>query len=377
MNICLTANTDWYLWNFRRELAQALRAQGHSVCMVCPPGEYARRLEADGFTVRTFTAPVHGFSLIGNLRALREITAAYAGLEPDLVHLFTPACVLLGSIAARRCGITRVVAALTGLGHVFTSNSLNALALRPLLRRLFRRQLSSPGTAVIFQNQHDLDELVAAGVVDAGRCHLVRGSGVDPERFRPRELPRDDDEIRILFASRLLREKGIDELLQAFGELRGDFPQARLWIAGSAYAPNPTSLSETDIAMLGERPGVRCLGQVEDVAALLREVDVVALPSYREGTPKILLEAAAAGLPIVATDIPGCHGVVVHGANGLLVPVRSVAALAKALTRLCDDPELRLRMGRRGRDIAVSQFSSERVIRETLAVYAKLADSPA
>ena len=375
VHITLTANTDWYLYNFRRDLARAAVDAGHTVSLVCPGGPYVGRLRDDGFEVRTYTVPGDSFSLSGNRRSLADIRNAYRELEPDLVHLHTPICVLLGSLAGTELRIPYRVAALTGLGHVFTSDSLKARVVRPGLRHLFRRELTRPGTAVIFQNEADRAELVQARVVEASRTHLVRGSGVDLERFQPRTRSAEASAAaagqgpRILFASRLLREKGIGELVEAFRAVRRNVPGAELWIAGEPYRPNPTSLDERDVAALGEVPGVRLLGQVEDMPALLAQVDIVALPSWREGTPKILLEAAACGLPIVATDIPGCRGVVEEGASGFLVPVRDVDALARALSALVADPALRESFGRRGRGIVERGFSTAQVNRATLAVY--------
>ncbi len=377
MHITLTANTDWYLFNFRRDLARAAVTAGHTVSLVCPGGPYAERLQGEGFEVRTYTVPGDSFSLAGNRRSLAEITAAYRELSPDLVHLHTPICVLLGSLAGSKLQVPYRVAALTGLGHVFTSESLKARMVRPGLRHVFRRELARPGTAVIFQNESDRAELVQARVVEASRTHLVRGSGVDIDRFRPRSEEESasrtsDGPLRILFASRLLREKGIEELVAAFQAVRAEHPDAELWIAGEPYRPNPTSLNDSEVAALGQIPGVRVLGQVEDMPGLLAQVDIVALPSWREGTPKILLEAAACGLPIVATDIPGCQGVVEAGESGFLVPVRDVDALSQALKALVTDPERRLAFGRRGREIVERGFSTTEVNRATLAVYDQL-----
>lgn len=378
MHITLTANTDWYLYNFRLDLARAVRDAGHQVSMVCPPGEYVDRLRDHGFRVRTFTAPAEGFSLSGNQRALKEITKAYRALRPELVHLFTPVCVLLGSIAARRCRVPYRVAALTGLGHAFTSKGVKARVARPALRWLFRRELQRPGTAVVFQNGADRDELVAAGIVDSERCHLVRGSGVDTDVFRPQRASREAGQgIRILFASRLLREKGLEALLAAFSLVRTRHPDAVLSIAGEVYPPNPSSFTAAEVGGWARRPGVELLGHVADMPALLGRVDIVALPSWREGTPRILLEAAACGLPIVATDIPGCHGIVRDGENGFLVPVRSVEPLAECLSKLAGDAALREGFGVRGRDIALNGFSSKQVVEETLAVYQGLVGKPA
>jgi glycosyltransferase involved in cell wall biosynthesis len=371
-SICFTANTDWYLYNFRLDLARAAVRAGHTVSMVCPPGEYVSRLRAEGFEVRTFPAPSDGFSLKQNLAALRVITKDYKDLQPDLVHLFTPVCVLLGSLAAWRTNVPNTVAALTGLGHVFTTDSARARLVRPMMRFLFRWLLRRKGTAVIFQNVSDHAELIDAGIVDAERCHLVRGSGVDTHRFCPRAKPRPDDEVRILFASRLLGEKGITELLQAFEQIHAHLPNTRLWVAGDIYPPNPSSLTVDKVQALAMLPGVTFLGHVEDMPELLAQVDIVALPSWREGTPKILLEAAACGLPIVTTDIPGCQGLVEDGCSGFLVPVRDTSTLAGCLATMCTDPAKRLQFGTRGRQIVVEGFSSQKVIADTLAIYREL-----
>lgn len=365
--------------------------------MVCPDGPYVPRLRDAGFAVETFSAPTDGFSLGGNRRALAGIVGAYRALSPDLVHLFTPICVMLGCIAARRLRVAYRVAALTGLGHVFTSDSLKARVVRPGLKWVFRRELGWPGTAVVFQNEGDRDELIAAGVVAAERCHLIRGSGVDVDRFRPRDRSAEatdekakqaaeiaigesapsetgvsGDRVVLLFASRLLKEKGLTELVEAFRRVRRAHPLAELWIAGERYSPNPTSLGKREVAALARAKGVRMLGHVEDMPGLLAQADIVALPSYREGTPKILLEAAACGLPIVATDIPGCQGVVEEGESGFLVPVQSIVPLAERLGQLVGDAALRARFGQRAREIAVDGFSMERVVGETLGVYAGL-----
>ena len=215
-------------------------------------------------------------------------------------------------------------------------------------------------------------ELIEAGVVDGRICHLIRGSGVDVEQFRPVEGQRADDEIRVFFASRLIAEKGINELLAAMERVRTSQPEAVLWIAGEPYAQNPTSLTAQDLERLEALPWVRTFGHVDDVERLLAQVDIVALPSYREGTPKILLEAAACGLPIVATDIAGCRGVVEQGVNGNLVPVRAVKPLAKAIGRLCADADARQRMGSKGRRIILEGFSSEIVVGRTLGVYGEV-----
>ena len=215
----------------------------------------------------------------------------------------------------------------------------------------------------------------------------MRGSGVDVEKFKPvageQEPGKGSERIlnpaigngpRILFASRLLGEKGVRELVEAFEIVRGQVPDAELWIAGKVYPPNPTSLSAADVENLALQPGIRMLGHVDYMVSIFGQVDIVALPSYREGTPKVLLEAAACGLPIVATDIPGCRGVVVDGESGYLVPVKSIEQLAARLLDLAQDQALRERFGERGRKLVMEGFSKERVIADTTAVYDTLAE---
>ena len=192
------------------------------------------------------------------------------------------------------------------------------------------------------------------------------------EKFRPSWEIREDYEIRIFFASRLIAEKGINQLVEAMERVVAAHPNAVLWIAGEPYAQNPTSLTVGDIERLGTLSWVKLFGHVDDVDCLLGQVDIVALPSYREGTPKILLEAAACGLPIVATDIAGCRGVVDDGINGFLVPVKDSEVLGQRIEQLCEDAGLRKEMGAKGREIIVDGFSSEIVVSRTMAVYEEL-----
>lgn len=372
MKTCLVANTDWYLANFRLNLATALHDRGHEVHCIAPAGKYLDLLGEKGFHTHPLKLGSDSFSPLENRQTQNHLSTLYAEIQPDLVHHFTPRCVVLGSLAASKADVPLVINALTGLGHLFTSESFKAKAARPVIRRLLRDQLNRPGRAVIFQNEYDRDELVEAGIAQAEFCHVIRGSGVDTEAFRPRVEERADDEVRVLFASRLIAEKGITELVAAMSIVFEEFPNARLWVAGEAYEQNPTSLTPEDIAAIGRMPFAKYLGHRDDMADILAEVDIVALPTYREGTPKILLEAGACGLPIVATDVPGCRGVVKDGFSGYLVPVRTVEPVTRAIRRLCGDAERRHRMGARGREIIEAGFSSEIVVARTLAIYDQL-----
>ena len=371
--ILLFANTDWYLYNFRCSLAQRLRAEGWEVVLISPPGEYGAKLKALGFRWIPFdfaTGSINPFVEIG---VLRRLIALYRTERPDLVHHFTIKCVLYGSLAARLMGGIPVVNAVTGLGHIFTDSGLKATLLRPLVKGLYRFVMGAVRSRVIFQNNEDLNFFTSIGLVDPERTHLIRGSGVNCARFSPLPHPATDAvPVKILFASRLLREKGIYELLAAARIIRQRDVRVEFLLAGNIYPGNPSSLTSKEIVAIKEDGIVNCLGHVDDMLPLLAKVDIVVLPSYREGTPRILIEAAAMAIPIVATDIAGCRGLVQDGINGLLVPIKDAPALAAALQRLIADRALRLEMGVAGRRIVMAEFDEKIVLEKTLAIYRRL-----
>jgi glycosyltransferase involved in cell wall biosynthesis len=232
-----------------------------------------------------------------------------------------------------------------------------AFVLKALLRRSLKQGL------VIVQNPDDAEALARMGV-DRARIRLIPGAGVDTERFSPR--PEPEGVPVVMLASRLLWDKGVGEFVEAARRLKG---RGRFVLVGAPDPHNPASVTEADLRAWREEGVIEWWGAQEDMPATLNAAHIICLPSYREGMPKVLLEAMACGRPVVTTDAPGCRDCVADGDNGLLVPVRDAQALAVAIERLLDDAALRRRMGQRGRERAVAEFSQERVIAETLAVY--------
>lgn len=364
----LFANTDWYLYNFRLPLARALRAAGYRVHLVSPPGPYAARLAIEGFEWHEFDFARRGINPFGEAMTVARLVTLYRRIRPTHCHHFTIKCVLYGSFAARLSGVTKTINAITGLGHVFVSESHRIGLLRRPILWLYRFCLG--GTDVIFQNEDDREAFAEAGVLRGARTHLIRGSGVDVARFRPDPVRRfDRTPVSILFASRLLWEKGLAELVEAAGILSARKLDAVVRVAGAPDPGNPSAVPHATLDKWRALPNVEFLGHREDVDRLLEQADIVVLPSYREGTPRILLEAAAAGLPLIATDVPGCREVVLHNDNGILVPAGDAKALADALERLALDSVARKRMGARSREIACDAFDQERVLASTLAIY--------
>lgn len=365
MKALLFANTDWYLYNFRLPLAKALRAKGYDVVLLSPPGAYADSLAKEGFRWMAFPLP-RGANPLSELRALWRLVRLYRAERPELAHHFTIKCVLYGGIAARGAGVRAIVSSVTGLGHVFVTDSWRNRLLRPIVSLVYRYVFAR--SRIIFQNPDDLGDFLRLALVDKSHSHLIRGSGVDTEFFRPAAGARSERSPTVLMAARLLQEKGVREFVEAAAIVRGRFPQARFLLAGDSDPGNPSSIEPGVIAQWQGKGDVSFLGHRSDIRDLIWNADLAVLPSYREGMPKSLLEAAACGLPLVASDVPGCREIVSHNVNGLLVPPRDSRLLAEAIIELLGDRDRREAMGRRSRDMA-REFSLDRVVRETMRVY--------
>ncbi len=371
MKVLFFANTDWYLHNFRLGLARYLREQGADVAMMSPPGEYGPRIEAAGF--RWFPLPMDRRSLnaASELRLLRRILEILRAETPDVIHNFTIKCVVYGSLAARRAGIGRRINAVTGLGHVFVSDSPRARLLRAPVKSLLKLALAGSESRLVVQNPDDQRLFLELGLIKGERIQLIRGSGVDTARFAPFQRDRGSP-FRVLLASRLLWEKGTREYVDAAARLQARAGEVEFLLAGSSDPGNPSAVPDEDIAQWNDAGLIKVLGHMDDMDRLMRTVDLVVLPSYREGVPRGLIEAAAMGLPIVTTDAPGCREIVEDGVNGFLVPVRDAMALSEKIEHLLDHPDLCQQFGAAGRKMVLHEFDEQIVFRETYAVYREL-----
>lgn len=362
--ILLFANTDWYLYNFRLGLAERLRRLGCEVVLAAPDGKYRDRIVEAGFRYECVNFSVQSMEIREQINLYRRISKVIADVRPDLVHHFTIKCILFGGLAASRQQIPSVHS-VTGLGHLFVSNQMRARVLRRLVVPLYRYLFHDRRSRVIFQNCEDRDHLARATRMRKDQFTLIRGSGADCNKFVPSRVDRSP--CKVLFASRLLHEKGVFELLRATDQLKADGVEFQLIVAGEPYPGNPSSLTESEIGRV--KDVAQYLGHVDDMPSLLEKTDIVVLPSHHEGTPRILLEAGAAGKPLIATDIAGCRGVVVPGRNGYLVPVGSVLELSNSLRELIENPLRRIAFGKESRQIVLENFSEESVIERTIEVY--------
>jgi glycosyltransferase involved in cell wall biosynthesis len=303
-------------------------------------------------------------------RSLVQLRALYRSEKPDLVHHVALKPVIYGSIAARHAHVKGTVNALMGLGWIFSSDSPKARALRPLVRTALRYALTGPGRRVIVQNQDDAELLINQGLARADAIRLIRGSGVDPAKYAATAPP--PGVPLVVLPARMLADKGIVEFMQAAAMLKGEGVEARFVLVGQPDPVNPAAVAPEVIERFVRAGHVEYWGWREDMARVFSDASLVCLPSYREGLPKALLEAAASARAIVAADVPGCREIVRPGENGWLVPARDAAALATALKEAIAQPDVRARYGAAGRRIVEREFSLGAVIEQTLAVYREL-----
>jgi glycosyltransferase involved in cell wall biosynthesis len=361
---------DWYFCSHRLPLAVAARAAGYEVAVATRVSVHAEQICAAGLQLVPLGLSRRGQNPLRELGSVAEIVRVYRRVRPDIVHHVALKPVLYGSLAARFSRVPAVVNALAGLGYVFSSADLKARVLRPVVRAAYHLLLDGSNRRLIVQNPDDRDLFSRDGLVDPSRIHLIRGSGVELSRFAA--APEPDGLPLVVLPARMLRDKGVEEFVAAARSLKQQGIGARFALVGDPDAENPAAIDEATLRRWHREGVVEYWGWREDMTAVLRECHLVCLPSYREGLPKALIEAAASARAIVTCDVPGCRDVVTEGENGLLVPPRDSAALANALRRLIVDPQLRARMGARGRQRAVAEFSVERVIADTLSLYRQL-----
>jgi glycosyltransferase involved in cell wall biosynthesis len=364
---------DWYFLSHRLPIARAARRAGYEVWVATRINkeEDAERIRAEGLHLAPINMQRSSLRLDHQVQAVVELVRLYRHLRPDIVHHVAMQPVVYGTLAAQLARVPAVVNAMAGLGFIFASASLRARFLRVAVRMAFRFVLRRRNSRFILQNPDDLRLFVEQRLVAADRLTMIRGSGVDIDHFQP--LPEPNGKPAVALVARMLRDKGAGVLVEAARLLRERGQDVRVILAGGLDRLNPNCLDEQEIRAWEKESLVEWWGEVADVRQVWKQAHVAALPTfYGEGLPKSLLEAAACCRPLLATDWPGCREIVRHGENGLLVPVHDSKALAEALQNLLDDSARRFRMGTRGREIVVDEFTEERVIAETLALYGEL-----
>ncbi|HEX4417962.1 MAG TPA: glycosyltransferase family 4 protein [Kofleriaceae bacterium] len=367
------------LIKFRGPLLAAMVARGHEVVAIAPAehseqlggspavphGGVAEKLAAMGVAFEAIELERTGLDPVADARAIRGLVRRLRELGPELVLGYTIKPVIYGSVAARLAGVPRRAAMITGMGSALTSErTVKQRLVAATARTLYRVGLAQCQT-VIFQNTDDRDELRRLGVLPPdARVAIVRGSGVDLAYYAPRPLP--DGPPVFIFVGRLLRDKGIAEYVAAARKVRARYPAARFQIVGW-LDPNPESLTQRDLDALVANGVIEYLGAPDDVRPALGAAHVLVLPSYREGTPRSVLEAMSMARAVITTTAPGCRDTVIDGDSGLLVPVRDPDSLAAAMIRLLESPPLLARLAAAGHARAVALYDARLVASSVLA----------
>ena len=365
--VLYVVNDAPFFLSHRLPLALAAQAAGYEVHVATPDSPMAATIQKYGLRFHPVRISRSSARLWREVQSVQALLYLYRHLQPDLVHHVTIKPVLYGGIAARLAGVPAVVQAVSGLGHLFIDQGAAASLLRRVATRLYRLSFGHRNLRVIFQNPDDRALMEKLQLIAPSNSVLIRGSGVDMSLFEPQ--PENEGEPVVVFAARMLWTKGVGEFVDAARQLREQKVTARFILVGDSDPGNPSAVPVWQLEEWHNSGVVEWWGMCSDMARVFADAHVVCLPSYREGLPKVLIEAAACGRPIVTTDVPGCREVVRHEENGLLVPPRDSMALGAALRRLILSPALRDFLGKRGREIAVAEFSLDRVVEETLAVY--------
>ncbi len=363
---------DWTFWEIRRDLAGAARDAGYEVLIATRVTDHAERIRREGFQLVPIMMLRESRNPLRELLTFLELVRVYRRVSPQIVQHVAMKPVLYGSFAAWMTRIPAVINVFGGLGYAFTDRPQKASVLRTFLQRGLRWAIALSRSVVVVQNPDDRDVFLQENVVTSSQVRLIAGSGVDINRFVPVDPPAGDPIVMLV--GRMLWDKGVAEFADAMVRLKQRDVRARFVLVGRCDQGNPTAIAEAQLQRWIQDHGIEWWGHREDMPTVLGAATLVVLPSYREGLPKVLLEAAACGKALIATDVPGCREVVQHQKTGLLVPVRDPVALADAITHLLSNHELRTAMGVSGREFVMREHSKEKIGRHFLDLYREQLD---
>lgn len=359
---------DWF-WSHRLPLAKGALEDGYDVTVGVTGASGDSNLTRAGFHGAELPASDEGFLPLTILKTIGAIHTMIKQHQPDVVHAITIKYAFMTGLAGLLHKNIKMTHTVAGLGYLFSGEGVKPKMLRFAIGPFMKLAFNRANTKIIFQNPDDRDIFIRRGFVRPERAFLIKGSGVDVSQFSYRPEPSNDIPV-VVMPTRLVHDKGVAVFIEAARLLKSRGIQAVFQIAGGETHNNPLAISRAEMEQMVADGAALWLGRVDDMPGLLAACNLVVYPSYyREGIPKVLLEAAATGRAIITTDHPGCREAVSHGGNGLLVPVRDTKATADAIETLLNDHEKRKAMGRNSRELAENQFATDHIVRQTLAVY--------
>ncbi len=371
--LLFVVNVDTFFISHRLPIALKAIKQGYEVHLLCAI------TDTDNYELlKSYKLIIHPISISRSGKNLfREFFTIFSfykyikSINPDLLHLVSIKPVIYGGIVARILNVPSVLSAISGLGFLFVkSPSFRTRSLRYVVLFLYRMAINHPNQQVLFQNQTDRNELVKKVGLDKNKTQLIRGSGVNLSCYPAK--PEIDGVPVVVMASRLLKDKGVNEFVDAARCLLSRGVNANFWLAGNPDPENPSSITVEAFEGWKRENIVDCLGFKTNIAELFSKSHIVVLPSYREGLPKVLIEAAACGRAVITTDVPGCRDAIESDVTGLLIPARDAKALADTIEDLIQNPNKRRCLGQAGRKLAEKEFTIEKIVDAHMKIYEEL-----
>lgn len=370
MKIIYLVNVDWFFLSHRLPIALEALKTGAEVWVITANTGRKEEIESYGFKVVDFPFSRRGTNLFAEILKLPLLYKLYKKIKPDLVHHVTIKPVIYGSLVARLLKNIKVVNAITGMGFAFSEDE-KATKISTLVKKAYRIALNNKNVRVIFQNEKDLEVFLNEKLIEKDQATLIRGSGVNCSLFKP--SPKNSNEKIVLLASRMIWDKGIKEFVEAAKIVKKQVPEVQFVLAGTADEGNPNVVPEETLYEWNKEGNVKWIGHVENMIELIQNSTIVTLPTYYpEGVPKILIESASTGKPIITTDRPGCNDIVKDGENGILIPERDSVALANAIISLINNPIKMEEFGKRGREMVLEEYSEDIVVSKTIDLYGLL-----
>lgn len=356
MHILMTVNAAWNIWNFRRAVVRALIGKGHDVTVLAPLDDSVAELEALGCRTLPLAMNAKGLNPLEGLRLVSAFKRTFKTEKPDIVLSYTIKNNLFGAMAAKPLGIP-FVPNVTGLGTAFLSGG----ALEKIAEILYRRAFAKL-PIIFFQNEDDEALFVSRALVTSKQAHRLPGSGIDLQHYEAKAIPRKKTPAFLLIA-RLLRDKGVNEFVEAARQIKSERPDVKFQLLGAIGSENRSAIPASTVDAWVAEGVVDYLGTAKDVRPVIEAANCVVLPSYREGAPRTLIEAAAMARPLITTDVPGCRSVVDDGENGFLCHVRDSRNLADAIAKfLALSTEQQKEMGKAGRAKMAREFDEQIVV---------------
>lgn len=362
--IILYANTAWYLYNFRLALIKLLIERGYDIVLIAPYDKYVKKLEDNDIRVITIDMDRSNLNPISEARVVSSLVKIIRRESPDVIFNFTIKCAVYGSLAARLSGVKRRINAIAGLGSVFSSDKKSLTLLKPFVILLLKLTLLGKYSKIILQNPDDVNLFLKKLNMPESLIVLIKGSGVNAEKFQENADNRTFpvEKIKVLFASRLLWAKGVEDFINVAKQLEND-KKYQFLIAGEPDNGNPDAVSGEKLAEWESKGLIKALGHIDNMPELLGKVDLVVLPSvYGEGVPRILIEAAASALPIIAFDIPGSREIVINNKNGYLLPLDEKNQLTNKIQKLFSNRNNYLSMCKKSHKHFLNNFEEKNVL---------------